>query len=128
MDFYEVPGPGCVHSTIQGEKYESLSCGQICQKRKRPSKIHSIDPLGQPTITAGRDNCFRVCSPSVRLHFSKSSQTKNKPKHCSLLARLWVWPSGSLMTLVLYFTVLDAWAKSSKQDKFVHCHHQAYCM
>ena len=25
----------------------------------------SIDPLGQPKVTAGRDNCFRTCFPSV---------------------------------------------------------------
>ena len=40
-----------------------------------------IDPLGQPTVTAGRDHgfapvvCPSVC-PSVRPHFSKSSKTK----------------------------------------------------
>ena len=24
-----------------------------------------IDPLVQPKVTAGRDNCFRTCCPSV---------------------------------------------------------------
>ena len=29
-----------------------------------------FDPLGQPTVTAGRDHCFRTCCPpSVRPHF-----------------------------------------------------------
>ena len=35
-----------------------------------------IDPLGQPTVTAGSDHCFLTCCPSVRHHFSKSSKTK----------------------------------------------------
>ena len=42
-----------------------------------------IDPLGQPTVTAGRDHCFRTCLPFVRAyvpsvppHFSKYSKTK----------------------------------------------------
>ena len=35
-----------------------------------------FDPLGQHTVTAGKDNCFRTCCPSVRPHFSKSSETK----------------------------------------------------
>ena len=67
-----------------------------------------IDPLGQPKVTAGRDNCFRTCCPSirpyvrpyVRPHFSNLEKQNNR-KQCMLLAWLWVWPSGSLMTLVL---------------------------
>ena len=27
---------------------------------------YSIDPLGQPTVTVGRDHCSRTCHPSVR--------------------------------------------------------------
>ena len=38
--------------------------------------MHIIDPLGRPTITAGSDQCFRTCCPSVRPHFSKSSKAK----------------------------------------------------
>ena len=34
---------------------------------------NTFDPLGQPTVTGCRDNCFRTCCPS---HFSKSSKTK----------------------------------------------------
>ena len=33
----------------------------------------SIDPLGRPSVTVGRDHCFHTCRPS---HFSKSSKTK----------------------------------------------------
>ena len=55
---------------------------------------HFIDPLGRPTDTAGSDHS---------LHFSKSNKTEQK--QYSLLAILWVWPSGSLMTPVLsYFS------------------------
>ena len=28
-----------------------------------------LDPLGQPTVTTGRDHGFRTCCPSVRCHF-----------------------------------------------------------
>ena len=51
----------------------------------RPSILHllksnrNIDPLGQPTVTAGRDHCFSTYRPSVRPHFSKSNKT-NKVK------------------------------------------------
>ena len=40
------------------------------------SLIVFFDPLGQPTFTAGRDNCFCTCRPYVLPHFSKSSKTK----------------------------------------------------
>ena len=57
-----------------------------------------IYPLGRPTVTAGRDNCFRTCCPYVPTFQNK---TNFKQKQCLLLARLWVWSSGSLMTPVL---------------------------
>ena len=49
-----------------------------------PHKVHDkvkrqffIDPLDRPTISAGRNNCFRTCRPSVRPpHFSKSGKIK----------------------------------------------------
>ena len=34
------------------------------------------DPLGQPTVTAGRDNCFCTCCPSVLFKTSKTKQQK----------------------------------------------------
>ena len=45
-----------------------------------------IDPLGSLTVTAGRDNCFCTCRPSVPLsvrlsHFSKSSKTKQSENY-----------------------------------------------
>ena len=64
----------------------------------------TFDPLGQPQVTAGRDHCFRTCCPSVRPHFSNLEKQKNR-KQCSLLAWLWVWPSGSLMTPVLFIII-----------------------
>ena len=42
--------------------------------------VRVFDPLGQPTVTAGRDNCFRTCClfirPSVRPNFSNLAQNK----------------------------------------------------
>ena len=49
-----------------------------------------IDPLGRPTVTAGS-----VFAHVVRPYFSKQAKTM------LLLARLWVWPAGSLMIHVL---------------------------
>ena len=39
-----------------------------------------LDPLGRPTVTAGRDNCFRTCCPSVRpgSPLFKSRKTKQQ--------------------------------------------------
>ena len=72
-------------------------------------QLHHIYPLGQPTVTAGRDHCFRICCPSVRPHFSNLEKQNNR-KQCSLLAWLWIRLSGSLMTPVLLriFSLLEA--------------------
>ena len=69
-------------------KFYSLETNYLLTNVKIKYMIN-FDPLGQPTVTAGRDHCFRT--------LFKSSKTKQS----SLLARLWVWPSGSLMTPVL---------------------------
>ena len=69
------------------------------------------DPRGQPTVTAGSNYCFSalgVCAsnhtPAPVPTFQKMSQCENLAKQnnfqvriISLLAGLWVWPSGSLM-------------------------------
>ena len=60
--------------------------------------MYKIDPLGQTTVMAGRDHCFRTCCPSVSDHISNLGKHNNR-KQCSLLR---VWPSESLMTPVLY--------------------------
>ena len=60
-----------------------------------------IDPQDRPTVTAGSEHCFHACRPFVRPHFSQN-KTNFKRKQWSLLVRLLVWPSGSLMTPVLY--------------------------
>ena len=61
----------------------------------------SFDPLGRQTVTAGRDHYFHTCCPYVRASpLFKPSKTKQQ---WSLLARLWVWQSRSLMTPVLLF-------------------------
>ena len=36
-----------------------------------------FDPLGQLTVTAGRDNCFRTCCLSVRLYFLNLAKENN---------------------------------------------------
>ena len=59
--------------------------------------IHSADPKSRLVGII-------VFAHVVRPHlFSKSSKTKQ----CSLLARMWVWPSGSLMTPVLFHIRID---------------------
>ena len=46
-----------------------------------PESRPVIDPLGQPTATAGRDNCFHTCCPSVRpSSLFQSSKTKQQQK------------------------------------------------
>ena len=72
------------------------------QKTKIEDKINLIDPRGRPTATAGSDLCFCICLPFVRPSVPTfQNKTNFKRKLCSLLARLWVWASGSLMTPVL---------------------------
>ena len=76
------------------------------ETEKLIGKMHSclfLDPLGQTTITAGRDNCFCTCRPSVRPYVPTFQNLAEQNKKCSLLTRLWVWPSGSLMTPILSF-------------------------
>ena len=67
-------------------------------------KGHLFDPRGRFPVTAGSDHCFRICRSSVHLYVRPSPlfKTNFKWKQCSLLARLWVWPSGSLVTPVFY--------------------------
>ena len=43
-----------------------------------------VDPLGQPTVTAGKDHCFRTCCPYVHPHFSnlaKQTITENNVRY-----------------------------------------------
>ena len=58
--------------------------------------IHSANPKSQPV---GIFVFAHVVRPYVRPHFS-SLEKSNRKQH-SLLAWLWVWPSGSLITPVL---------------------------
>ena len=76
-----------------------------CQDISIVLKTLEIDPLGRPTVTAGCDNWFRTCCPSVRTtsvptfqNLAKRNKFQAKNMY-SLLAILWVWLSGSLMTL-----------------------------
>ena len=60
--------------------------------------IHSANPKSGPV---GVIVFAHVVRPYVRTHFLNLEKQNNR-KQCSLLAWLWVWPSGSLMTPVLY--------------------------
>ena len=57
-----------------------------------------IDPLGSPSVTGSRDHCFHTRRPFVR---PSVPNFQNLAKQYAHMARLWVWPSGSLMTPVL---------------------------
>ena len=59
--------------------------------------IHSANPKSWPV---GIIVFAHVVRPSVRPHISNLEKHNNR-KQFSLLAWLWVWPSGSLMTPVL---------------------------
>ena len=54
--------------------------------------IHEADPQSRPVVIIV---FVHVVRPSVPTFQNKTNVTR---KQCSLLARLWVWPSGSLMT------------------------------
>ena len=60
--------------------------------------IHSANPKSWPV---GIIVFAHVVYPSVRPHFSNLEKQNNR-QQCSLLAWLWVWSSGSLMTPVLW--------------------------
>ena len=86
---------------------------QSATKKKCVVSLHFFlyfDPPGQLIVTARRDRCFRACRPSVRPSVSPSPLFKSsKRKQCLLLARLWVWPNGSLMipSLFLIFSLFS---------------------
>ena len=71
-------------------------------------------------------HCFRTCCPSVRPSPLFKSRKQNNRKQCSLLARLWVWPSGSLMIdtcLVSYYIlygILSTW-NSNNHSFYILC-------
>ena len=65
--------------------------------------VYTIDPLDQPTVTAGSDHYYHTCSPyvhtSVRPHFSKCLKTNQIS-----IVKISIapdWPRESLMTHVL---------------------------
>ena len=59
--------------------------------------IHSAYPQSRMIVIIVFAHVVRTYVPTF--------QTLAKQNKCSLLARLWVWPSGSLMTPVLFPTV-----------------------
>ena len=66
--------------------------------RKKNHLIHLANPQSR---LVGIIVFAHFVRPSVRPHFSNLAKQNNR-KQCSLLARQWVWPSGSLMTPVLF--------------------------
>ena len=65
-----------------------------------------IDPLGQATVMAGRDNCFRTCRPFVSLNFSKSSKTNQREHNVRYWRDCGVWPCGSFRSWPMYFITI----------------------
>ena len=66
---------------------------------------------GQPKVTVGRDHCFRTCCPFIRTYVRTSvptfqNLTKQSENNVRYWRDYWVWPSGSLMTPVLYHFLL----------------------
>ena len=84
--------------------------------------IHEAYPQSRPVVIIVFANVVLSCARlSVRPSVPTTQNKANfKRKQCSLLARLWVWPSGSLMTPVLlqsYF-VLEMWYKSHIEERY----------
>ena len=90
-------------------KNRQNSCSRDCGSGRGDHWWHMlVDPRGRLTFVAGSDHYFCTCRPFVRpspLFKTKLFKTIFQQKQCSLLARLWVWPSGSLMTHVLLYLV-----------------------
>ena len=78
--------------------------------------IHKADPQSRPVVII-------VFAHVVRSYFVRTSfpifqnKTNFKQKQCSLLARLWVWPTGSLMTPDLFRLMFQKEQICQKQDK-----------
>ena len=78
--------------------------------------IHLTDPH---TVTGRQNHCLCTCRPFI--HLSPLFRIKTKRKQCSLLVRLWVWPSGSLMTLVLFVLSFTFYTLHFKTCSFIIC-------
>ena len=70
--------------------------------------VYITDPLGQPKVTAGRDNCC----PSVPNFKSR----KTKQQQTMFANSVWVWPSGSLMTPFLLYFALTWFYRNNLSD------------
>ena len=82
-----------------------LCPGVAINFRKRSS--YAIDPRGRPAVTAGSDHychtgVYATVRPSPPFQISKN-KTNLKWDMWTLLAVLWVWPSGSLMAHISLF-------------------------
>ena len=82
--------------------FHFLTCNAVTELHSL--LIHSANPQSRPVGIIVFEHVVHTYV-RVRPHFSNLAKQNNR-KQCSLLARLWVWPSGSLMTSVLYLLLL----------------------
>ena len=63
-----------------------------------------IDPLGWPTVTASRDNCFCTCRPSVTFHnLAKQNKAKTMfPTGETVGLAEWIIDDTCLILIVLF--------------------------
>ena len=93
---------------------------------KLPHLFWVFDPLGQyiQSWPVG----IIVFAHVIRPYFLNLAKLNNR-KQCSLLARLWVWPSGSLMTPVLCFLLpekLERWQRKVSHFGTFHIRHSIF--
>ena len=79
-----------------------------------PFPIHSADPQSRPVVII----VLAVSSvlPSVPTFQKLSNKANFKRRQCSLLARLWVWPSGSLMTQFFFLIFCQSPVSENKNS------------
>ena len=63
------------YELVYDEKLDDQKKARL-SKKERLKALEKIDPLGQPTVTAGSDYYFRTCCPSPLFRSSKTKQQK----------------------------------------------------
>ena len=71
--------------------------------------IHEANPQARLLVIIVFAHVVHVCTSKNKTNFQR--------KQCTLLARLWVWPCGSLTTPVLYFYLLPYYCNWIKKEK-----------
>ena len=81
----------------------------ICHQHVIKSGIHFFYPLGQPKVTAGRDNCFHTCCQSVpTFQIQKNKTTENNVFYWRDYG-LAVWIIDDTCLVFLYFYISIRW-------------------